>query len=78
MAKTAFGEEEDPTSRYQNPRYSGKKSIKYSDMSVEKIKPSGAYRVSHFQDGYLNSKQYVGYTKKQAMKKHKDQYEGGK
>lgn len=24
MAKTAFGEEEDPTSRYQNPRYSGK------------------------------------------------------
>lgn len=24
MAKPAFGEEEDPTSRYQNPRYSGK------------------------------------------------------
>ena len=24
MAKVAFGEEEDPTSRYQNPRYSGK------------------------------------------------------
>ena len=52
--------------------------IKYSDMSVEKVKPSGAYRISNFQDGYLNSKLYMGYNKKQAMKRHKDQYESGK
>lgn len=52
--------------------------VKYSDMSVEKVKPSGAYRISHFQDGILNSRQYMGYTKKQAMKKHKDEFEKGK
>jgi len=74
MSKALFGEEEDPTSRYQNPRYSGKKSIKYSDMSVEKVKPSGAYRVSHFQDGFLNSRMYMGYSKKDAMKLHRDRY----
>lgn len=66
---------EDPSSRYNNPRYSGKK-VKYSEMSVEKIKPSGAYIISHFQDGFLNSRQYMGYTKKQAMKRHKDEFEG--
>jgi hypothetical protein len=53
------------------------KKIKYSDMSVEKAKPSGAYVISHLSDGVLNSKQYMGYTKKQAMKLHKDDYEKG-
>ena len=53
------------------------KKIKYSDMSVEKAKPSGAYIISHLSDGVLNSKQYMGYTKKQAMKLHKDDYEKG-
>lgn len=52
------------------------KKVKYSDMSVEKVFPSGAYRISHFQDGILNSKQYMGYTKKDAMKKHKEEFEG--
>lgn len=52
------------------------KKIKYSDMSVEKVSPSGAYRISHFQNGFLNSRQYMGYTKKQAMKKHKEEFEG--
>jgi hypothetical protein len=53
------------------------KKIKYSDMSVEKVRPSGAYVISHLSDGVLNSKQYQGYTKKQAMKLHKDNYEKG-
>ena len=50
--------------------------VKYSDMSVEKVKPSGAYRISHFQNGVLNSRQYMGYTKKQAMKMHREEFEG--
>jgi hypothetical protein len=54
-----------------------KNKVKYSDMTVEKVKPSGAYRISHFQDGFLNSRQYMGYTKKQAMKLHKDHFEEG-
>jgi hypothetical protein len=48
------------------------KKVKYSDMSVEKVKPSGAYRISHFEDGILKSKQYMGYSKKAAMKLHKE------
>ena len=50
------------------------KKLKYSDMSVEKVKPSGAYQISHLSDGVLNSKQYMGYTKKEAMKLHKENY----
>jgi hypothetical protein len=49
--------------------------VKYSDMSVSKA-PSGAYVISHMQNGVMNSKQYMGYTKKQAMKMHKDTHEG--
>jgi hypothetical protein len=50
------------------------KKLKNSDISVEKVKPSGAYRLSHFEDGVLQSKQYMGYNKKDAIKLHKETY----
>jgi hypothetical protein len=55
-----------------------KRKLKYSDMSVETVKPSGEHTISHFQDGVLHSTRYIGYTKKQAMKIHKDEFEKGK
>ena len=51
--------------------------IKYSDMTVEKGKYTGGYRISHMGDKHLVSKVYYGYNKKEAMKKHKDAYEKG-
>ena len=50
------------------------KKLKTSDISIEKVRPSGAYRLSHFEDGVLQSKQYMGYTKKDAIKLHKENY----
>ena len=50
------------------------KKLKTSDISVEKGKYTGAYRLSHFEDGVLNSKHYYGYTKKEALKLHRDNY----
>jgi hypothetical protein len=47
-------------------------------MNVSKMHPSGGYEISHMSDGYLNSKKYYGYSKKSAMKQHKDDYERGK
>lgn len=55
-----------------------KNKVKYSDMTVEKSMPSGGYRISHFQDGFLNSRLYLGYSKREAMKRHKDEFEKGK
>lgn len=55
-----------------------KRRIKYSDMNVEKNRMSGAYHISHGDDkDFLYSRQYYGYTKRAAMKAHKDQYERG-
>ena len=44
----------------------------YSDMSVRKVSPSGAYEVSSMVNGYLHSKQFQGYSKQEAMKKYHD------
>lgn len=52
----------------------------YSDMSVNKMSPSGGYEVSSMVNGYLHSKQFQGYSKRDAMKKYHDdrQKEQGK
>ena len=55
-----------------------KRKMSYSDMSVNKLSPSGGYEISHMDSGYRTSKKYYGYSKKSAMKKHKDQFESGK
>jgi hypothetical protein len=36
-------------------------------MSIEKVHPSGAYRVSDIVKGYLVTRVYMGYTKRQAL-----------
>jgi hypothetical protein len=56
------------------PKKKAAKKLKIAEISVEKVKPSGSYRLSHFQDGVLNSTNYMGYTKKEAMKLHRDNY----
>jgi hypothetical protein len=52
----------------------------YSDMTVRKVSPSGAYEISSMIDGHLHSKQFQGYSKRDAMKKYHDdrQKEQGK
>ena len=49
----------------------------YSDMTVNKVSPSGAYEVSSMVDGYLHSQQFQGYTKRNAMKKYHDDQKKG-
>ena len=44
----------------------------YADMSVRKVSPSGAYEFSSMVDGHLHSRQFQGYSKKEAMKKYYD------
>ena len=44
----------------------------YGDMTVRKVSPSGAYEISSMVDGYLHSKQFQGYSKRDAMKKYHD------
>lgn len=44
----------------------------YAGMTVRKISPSGAYEVSSMVDGYLHSKQFQGYSKREAMKMYHD------
>ena len=36
-------------------------------MSIEKVHPSGAYRVSDIVNGYLVTRVYMGYTKRQVI-----------
>ena len=52
----------------------------YADMTVNKLSPSGGYEVSSMINGYLHSKQFQGYSKRDAMKKYHDdrQKEQGK
>ena len=64
MAVTSMGEEGDPTSRYQ---------ILFVNHVLVK-----ATRKRWDDDNHLFSKSYYGYTKKEAMKQHKDAYEKGK
>lgn len=59
MAKTAVGGD-------------SPKRRNYSDMSVNKLSPSGGYEISSMVDGHLHSKQFQGYTKREAMKKYHD------
>jgi hypothetical protein len=49
----------------------------YSDMSVRRISPSGAYEVSSMVNGYLHSQQFQGYTRRNAMKKYYDDQKKG-
>lgn len=49
----------------------------YSDMSVRRISPPGAYEVSSMVNGYLHSQQFQGYTKRNAMKKYHDDQKKG-
>lgn len=37
-------------------------------MTVERIIPSGAWRVSAIIDGYYVTRQYIGYTKREAVR----------
>ena len=53
-----------------------RRKVKYSDMIVEKSSPSGGWRVTNYDGNDRNSQLYMGYTKKQAMKRHKDNFEG--
>ena len=52
----------------------------YSDISVNRMSPSGGYEVSSMVNGYLHNKQFQGYSKRNAMKKYHDdrQKEQGK
>jgi hypothetical protein len=52
----------------------------YSDISVNKMSPAGGYEVSSMVNGYLHSKQFQGYSKRDAMKNYHDdrQKEQGK
>lgn len=55
-----------------------KRKIKYADMNVKK-NDNGSYNIYHMDDtDHLYSKQYYGYSKKDAMKLHKRNYESGK
>jgi hypothetical protein len=52
--------------------------IKYSDMGVTKNPHNGAYNIYHSDDaGNYYHQQYYGYTKREAMKKHKERYSSG-
>ena len=44
----------------------------YNDISVNRMSPSGGYEVSSMVNGYLHSKQFQGYSKRDAMKKYHD------
>jgi hypothetical protein len=46
-------------------------------VSVEKTF-QGAWRVSAIVGGYLVSMQYMGYTKREAVARFKEQHKGGK
>lgn len=50
------------------------KKLKIADITIEKVKPSGAYKLTHFQDGAFHSRQYIGYSKKEALKMHRDMF----
>lgn len=70
MAKKSTGVPD----RGNNPR----RRIKYSEMNFEKNPVTGAYNIYHSDDaGNYYHKQYYGYTKKEAMRKHKQAYESG-
>jgi hypothetical protein len=42
-------------------------------MTVERMHPSGAYRIDDVIGGYLVTKWYYGYTKREAIKLFKEQ-----
>jgi hypothetical protein len=42
-------------------------------MTIERIFPSGAWRVSDIIAGYLVSRQYFGYTKREAIAAFKEE-----
>lgn len=43
-----------------------------ADISIDRIVPSGAYRLTALVNGYLVSRQYMGYTKREAIHLFKD------
>jgi hypothetical protein len=42
-------------------------------MTIERMFPSGGYRIDAVIDGYLVTKWYYGYTKREAIKLFKEQ-----
>jgi len=44
------------------------------NMTIEKVKHNGALIISDIIDGYLVSKTYYGYTKKEAIKLFRSEY----
>jgi hypothetical protein len=42
-------------------------------MTIERMFPSGGYRIDVVVDGYLVTKWYYGYTKREAIKLFKEQ-----
>jgi hypothetical protein len=42
-------------------------------MTIERMFPSGGYRIDAVVDGYLVTKWYYGYTKREAIKLFKEQ-----
>ena len=47
-------------------------------MIVEKSFPSGAWVISETHDGYLTTRRYYGYTKKEAMACFREELKGKK
>ena len=52
-----------------------KRRVKYSDMNVTKLN-NGAYQISHMDSGQRHERTYYYSSKRDAMKSHKDKYEG--
>ena len=42
-------------------------------MTIERMFPSGAYRIDAVIDGYLVTKWYYGYTKREAIRLFKEE-----
>jgi hypothetical protein len=52
-----------------------KRKVKYSDLNVEKGRGEIGYIISHPDFHYADRQKYVGYSKKDAMKKAKNHFE---
>jgi hypothetical protein len=76
MVKTAIGgmEPEDPRNNPDAQAYLDRNTTDRrfgrSGMNVERVFPSGAYRVGHNDAPYESNKDYYGYPKREAMDVH--------
>lgn len=60
-------------SRYPGGRWPG-----VCIMTVERMTPSGGWRVSAMIGGYLVSRRYFGYSKREAIARFNDETKGAK